>query len=65
MDVWSEFLFIVYGLPPAIVFAGAWLARRVAGRLGKRLGWLPALGLGVLVFVASFSAYLIQRPHSA
>lgn len=58
MDVWANFLFIVYALPPAIVFVGAWLARLVARRFGKRLGWWPALGIGVLVFVTSFVAYV-------
>lgn len=57
MDVWDQFLLFVYGLPPAMVFAGAWIARLVARRFGKDLGWLPALGIGVLVFVASFVAY--------
>ncbi len=57
MDVWDEFLLFVYGLPPAMVFAGAWIARLVAQRFGKDLGWLPALGIGVVVFVASFVAY--------
>lgn len=57
MDVWDEFLLFVYGLPPAIVFAGAWIARFVTRRFGKDLGWWPALGIGVVVFVASFVAY--------
>lgn len=60
MDVWGELLFIVYGLPPAIVFVGALIARLVARRFGKRLGWWPALGIGVVVFVASFVASVMH-----
>lgn len=60
MDVWDQFLWFVYGLPPAIVFAGAWIARLVARRFGKSLGWLPALGIGVMVFVAIFVAFAVH-----
>jgi len=56
--VWDEFLLLVYGLPPAIVFSGAWIARLVARRFGKRLGWWPALGIGVVIFVAIIVAYV-------
>lgn len=57
MDGWGGVLFVVYGLPPAIVLAGALIAKLVARLLDKRLGWWPALGIGVVVLVASFVAY--------
>jgi len=57
MDGWGNVLFVVYGLPPAIVLAGALIAKLVARLLDKRLGWWPALGVGVVVLVASFVAY--------
>lgn len=57
MDGWGNVLFVVYGLPPAIVLAGALIAKLVARLLDKRLGWWPALGIGVVALVASFVAY--------
>ncbi|WP_127475417.1 hypothetical protein [Sulfurivermis fontis] len=57
MDGWGNVLFVLYGLPPAIVLAGALMAKLVARLLDKRLGWWPALGIGVVVLVASFVAY--------
>jgi hypothetical protein len=57
MDGWGNVLFVLYGLPPAIVLAGALMAKLVARLLDKRLGWWPALGIGVVVLVASFEAY--------
>lgn len=58
MDVWDEVLLLVYGLPPAIVLGVALIAKLVARLLGKRLGWAKALGIGVVVLVASFVAYV-------
>lgn len=51
-------LFIVYGLPPAIVLGVAFFAKLVARLLDKRLGWWKALGIGVVALVASFVAYV-------
>ncbi len=64
MDVWGQFLLFVYLVPPVLVFAGAWGARFVAQRFGKHLGWLPALGIGVLLFVGSLIAYVLSLPES-
>lgn len=58
MDAWGQVLFIVYALPPVIIFFGAVIARLVARWFGKRLGWWPALGIGVLALVAGLVAYV-------
>lgn len=63
MDAWGQLLFVLYALPAAIIFAGAVIAKLVARWLGKRLGWWPALGIGVVALIASFVAsvkYLAQ-----
>lgn len=54
----GDVLFVVYGLPPAIVLGMALMAKLVARLLGKRLGWAKALGIGVVALVASFVAYV-------
>lgn len=58
MDVWGEVLLIVYGLPPAIVIGVALIARLAARLSGKRLGWGPALAIGVVVLIVSIVAYV-------
>lgn len=58
MDVWDEVLFIIYGLPPAIVLGVALIAKLVAQLLGKRLGWAKALGIGIVALVVSFVVYV-------
>jgi len=55
MDVWDEFLLMVYGLPPIIVFGAALIAKLTARLKGKPLGWGKAFAIGVAMFFVSFA----------
>ncbi|MBF0219488.1 MAG: hypothetical protein HQL49_08180 [Gammaproteobacteria bacterium] len=55
MDVWDEFLLMVYGLPPAVVVGAALVAKVAAKLMDKPLGWGKAFAIGVVTLVVSFA----------
>lgn len=59
MDVWDEFLLLVYGLPLAIVVGTALSAKLAARRMDKPLGWGKAFAIGVATFMISFAGMLV------
>ncbi len=59
MDVWDEFLLLVYGLPPAIVIGTALSAKLAARFMDKPLGWGKAFAMGVATFMIGFAGMLV------
>lgn len=60
VDVWDEFLLLVYGLPPAIVVGTALSAKLAARLMDKPLGWGKAFAIGVATFMIGFAGLLVH-----